>query len=98
MEGVLPLLVVLGVLGLVVAGPPPRWGTRWFWFWMCGAAAPLAVWAFAVTQLVTRRRHHPEGLRRLGGWAGLGLGLLLSVVTALAVAGLRRVVGDELVP
>ncbi|WP_404350484.1 hypothetical protein LG324_19105 [Phycicoccus jejuensis] len=92
-RGVLPALVALGVLGLVVAGPPPRWGTRWFWFWVCGAAVPLGVWAFAVLELVTRRRHHPEGLRRLGGWAGFGLGFVLSVAVPLVGAGVRRLLG-----
>lgn len=92
-QGVLPALVTLGVLGLVVAGPPPRWGNRWFWFWTCGALVPLGIWAFAVLELVTRRRHHPEGLRRLGGWAGFGLGFVVSVAVTLAPEGLRRLLG-----
>lgn len=90
----LDLLYVLGALlltGRLVAGPAPRVGTRWFWFWVI-VLSPASVGAvvYAVMELMGFRRR-PDGPleRRLrGGFAFLGC-LVLSIVVSAGLAYLR---------
>lgn len=89
--GQLALVLGLVAFGLIVLGPRPGRGTRWFWFWLLWAPFALGVLAYAVVELV-----RPGGLRRPGAGrrrrpgllgiliAWMGGGLLAQVVSALA--------------
>jgi hypothetical protein len=72
------LALVLGVvtLGLVVLGPRPARGTRWFWFWVMSTPLALGVLAYAVVELVRpgHRAGSDAGRPRYPGLAGLVLG------------------------
>ncbi len=99
--GPIALLVVLGTFLAVVGGPAPRWGTRWFWFWVLYLAAPVGLVAFVSLELLTRRRVDGVGTappRRPGGWRGIGLGILLGFALALSLDGLRALFGADVVP
>lgn len=69
----LGLVMIVGTLGLLIAGPEPRRATRWAWFWLLGLAAPLGTLAFLFLSGATSFRPTParkEG-RLTGGWAFL---------------------------
>jgi hypothetical protein len=94
------LLIAGAVLGLwaLVSGPDPVIGTRWFWFWLV-SGVPFglgALWWLARERPWSSRA--PVRDRRLKWWAGIGIGFVASLVIGLALMGLRRVVGDDVVP
>jgi hypothetical protein len=69
---------------LLVAGPQPRLGTKWAWFWL-GAAVAGGWLAFVVLEPVpfsVRQPLEPARTRVTGG-AGLALALVLLVVFGL---------------
>lgn len=79
--------LTLFALLVVVMGPRPGRGTRWFWFWLIGLPFGLGLLAFAVFEVL--KPPHPASApdatpRRYSGWTGLGLsilgGILISVV------------------
>jgi hypothetical protein len=76
--GQLSGLLGLVTFGLIVLGPRPGRGSRWFWFWLLPAPFALGVLAYAVVELVRPGRLHGSdaGRRRLPG----ALGLLIAVV------------------
>ena len=53
------LLLMVSTL-VVIVGPRPRRGTRWFWFWVVGGPLSLGVPIFAVAELL-RPRYELEG-------------------------------------
>lgn len=68
LRGGLLLTALAGVLG----GVQPRFGTRWFWFWLIGLSGGLGVAAYAVIEGV--RAGAPTSRRKpLRGWAGLAV-------------------------
>lgn len=76
---------------VIVLGPRPARGTRWFWFWLLPGPFLLAVPAFALLELLRPRADadaagHPPG--RAGRWSGLAgfvLGWLVWVVLTSAL-------------
>ncbi|MFL6151014.1 MAG: hypothetical protein ACJ72B_01415 [Ornithinibacter sp.] len=85
-------LMLFSIL-VVILGPRPRRGTRWFWFWLAGTPLSVGVALFAVLELV-RPRHeppgtvHPPGVAgRWNGLTGFAVGFVLSMVgTGLTLA------------
>ena len=78
-------LLLLATLVVVIMGPRPRRGTRWFWFWLLGGPLSVVVPVFAVAELI-RPRYEPEGTEHptgvAGRWSGLTgwvVGIVLSV-------------------
>ena len=104
-QGVAPLLslvLVLSALLVLVGGPAPRRGTRWFWFWAGGAPAGLGVLAWLVLE---RIRPPPPEISvegqpdlRWHGFAGLAILLLGGLLASLLLPGLRDLLGSGLVP
>lgn len=76
--------------GLVVLGPRPSRGTRWFWFWLLWAPLALGVLAYAVVELVRpgRLRRADDGHRRRSGLLGILIAWLGGGVVALGLAAL----------
>ncbi len=78
-------LLLLASTLVVIFGPRPRRGTRWFWFWLVGGPFAVGVPVFAVAELLRPRYEapdtaHPPGVAgRRSGLAGFGIGILLSV-------------------
>ncbi len=78
-------LLLLATLVVVILGPRPRRGTRWFWFWLIGGPLVAAVPLFAVAELLRPKDEaadtvHPPGVA--GRWSGLTgwvAGFMLSV-------------------
>ena len=90
------LLLLVSTL-VVILGPRPRRGTRWFWFWVVGGPLSVGVPIFAVAELL-RPRYEPEGTVRppgvAGRWSGLvgfALGVVLSIAGAAALSALTSV-------
>jgi len=81
---------------VVVLGPRPRRGTRWFWFWLVGGPLAVGVPIFAVAELL-RPRYEPEGTVHPSGaagrWNGL-TGFALGFVVALAGAAVLLALSD----
>lgn len=97
--GALPLLG----LGLVVWGPVPTRGTRWFWFWFGMFAGLVALPVLAVAEYLRPRpgparlaavdrtgRAVPETLPagRRTGWWGVLYGVVVGVLVGLVESGL----------
>ncbi len=87
-------LLLLACALVVIVGPRPRRGTRWFWFWMTGGPFSVGVPIFAVVELLRPRYEspdtvHPSGVAgRWSGLAGFGIGILLSMGGGLVVMNL----------
>ncbi|BFU44682.1 hypothetical protein [Krasilnikovia sp. MM14-A1004] len=95
--------IVLGVLflGVLVFGPAPRRGTRWYWFWLVSFAP------YGLGMLFWMFRDHPwsqsvavpgEGRQRDSGFRGLLVGIVAAFVIGLVVLALQSVLGDRWVP
>lgn len=88
------LLLLVSTL-VVIFGPRPRRGTRWFWFWLVGGPLAVGVPVFAVAELLRPRYEapgtvHPPGVAgRWSGLAGFGIGILVSIGGALILMGLN---------
>ncbi|CAN7307191.1 hypothetical protein [Knoellia sp. LjRoot47] len=81
----------LALFVFLVAGPSPRVGTRWFWFWVVlTLPAASGVVAYAVLELIGLRRRPDRPLdRRISGLRGF-LGSILVSMVVLAVAHTLR--------
>ncbi|WP_404385181.1 hypothetical protein LL946_04460 [Knoellia locipacati] len=79
------------VLVLLVAGPAPRVGTRWFWFWvLLNSPVALGFVAYAVLELIgIRPRPDPPLRRRLTGVVGFFGALLAGLVLGFGAEFLR---------
>ena len=87
---VISLVLGLAALAVLVSGPAPVLGTRWYWFWLVALppyALGLLFWL--VRDRPWSRRAAGGGLRRDRGILGLLTGLLV----ALLLGGLRHVLG-----
>ncbi len=99
---VLAAVVVLGWLAVLVVGPDPVVGTRWFWFWL--GSLPFGVGVLAWLYRERWRAPYPRSgagspaVARRSGWVGLGWTLLASLGLSLAVAAVRGLLGGALVP
>ena len=90
------LLLAVSIL-VVVLGPRPRRGTRWFWFWMVGGPLSVGVPIFVVAELL-RPRYEPEGTvhpsgvaGRRSGLAGFAIGVALTLVGGGVLIALNAV-------
>lgn len=87
----LGLLGVLGWLAYLLAGPDPRHGTRWGWFWL-GATLSVAVPLFVLVEPARLwARASPPRHRWLTGGRGLLLGLVASLAGRAALPDLTGV-------
>ncbi|MFE9692310.1 hypothetical protein [Micromonospora sp. NPDC005806] len=94
--GLLGLTLGLGWLVMLVAGPPPVAGTRWFWFWI--GLLPFGLGVLAWLYRERWRSDVPPTRARGSGWAGLGWLLVGGLLLSVAVAGLGVLLGGYLVP
>lgn len=98
--------IILGVisLGVLVAGPAPVLGTRWFWFWL------IYMVPYGLGLLFWLARDRPWSSRvpprsdvgaedgRDRGYLGFGFALLAGILIQVALLLLNGVTGDMLVP
>ena len=79
------LFEYLCTLGLVIWGPEPRRATRWAWFWLISAAAPLTAMVFLVLGgAISRLPAHDTTRRLTGGWAFLLAGAIAAVLSGVS--------------
>ncbi|TDC66335.1 hypothetical protein E1258_03105 [Micromonospora sp. KC207] len=98
------LFLAAVVLGVVVAGPAPVRGTRWFWFWLIyltphglGLLFWLArdhPWSRPAVPAAARSRVE----RRHSGILGFGIGILAAMLIGAVLLILRQALGDWWVP
>ncbi|RKN53129.1 hypothetical protein D7193_25455 [Micromonospora costi] len=100
----LPMLLLLGILTVLVFGPAPARGTRWFWFWVL-TGVPLGlgvIWWLARERPWYPAESPPPGPTgrdpRERWYVGLLIGIATSIVASLLLYGLRRVLGEGYVP
>ncbi|WP_091445292.1 hypothetical protein [Micromonospora yangpuensis] len=111
LPGPVPLLVTLAavvVLGVLVFGPAPVTGTRWFWFWLFGLSMGLGVLYWLAREhpwrVAARRPTGPVGTDPPGTdprrrwYLGLAVAIVGSLAVSLLVFSLQRVLGEQLVP
>ncbi|MEU7904963.1 hypothetical protein [Actinoplanes sp. NPDC049118] len=98
------LVLALLVLGVIVAGPAPVLGTRWFWFWLT-LTAPygLGLVFWLLRDRPWSRTARPalgaDGRqRRDRGFLGLLIGILASLLVSALVLVLNMALGDWWVP
>ena len=82
---------------VVIIGPRPRRGTRWFWFWVVGGPLSVGVPIYAVAELLRPRYElegtvHPPGVA--GRWSGL-IGLAIGFVVSLVGTGVLIALSAE---
>ncbi|MFG2039111.1 hypothetical protein [Dactylosporangium sp. NPDC048998] len=100
---IVPILAVI-FLGVVVAGPAPVRGTRWFWFWL------IYITPHGLGLLFWLARDHPWSRsaapaatpggpeRRDRGILGFGVGILATILIGALVLILHEALGDWWVP
>jgi hypothetical protein len=97
-------LVGLLILGIIVSGPAPVIGTRWFWFWLVtGAPFGLGLLYWLGRERPWSRtaiaRAGPIGRDPRYRWyAGVGFTILGTLLSSLLAYWLNRVLGGEIVP
>lgn len=98
------LLLALPFLVVLVTGPAPVVGTRWFWYWFV-TTAPFALgllyWLARErpwSSTATAREGPPGKENRYRWYLGIGYGLLTAIVGSLLLLGLNRMAGDWLFP
>jgi hypothetical protein len=90
------LLLLVSTL-VVILGPRPRRGTRWFWFWLIGGPLAVAVPVFAVAELLRPRYEpagtvHPPGVAgRWSGFAGYLVALAFSFAAGWGLTALTEI-------
>lgn len=96
-------LLILAFLAVVVTGPAPVLGTRWYWFWLTWTAPyglGLMFWLFR--DRPWSRTARPAGKSdtdsRDRGWLGLLTGILASFLLSVVVSVLNGLLGDQWVP
>ncbi|MEV4618840.1 hypothetical protein AB0J74_09070 [Asanoa sp. NPDC049573] len=99
----LATVLALLCLAILIQGPAPGLGTRWFWFFLGGLPFGLGVllwlraerpWAEPAPPAPDRKTGQPK---RYGGLTGLGLMILGGIVLSILVA-LLRALPEWLVP
>lgn len=101
--GITFLLAVV-ILGVGIAGPPPRRGTRWFWFWLIYLTPQglgLLFWLLREHPWARSAPHAaPSGSveRRDRGALGFAIGLILAILYIAVVSILHKALGDWWVP
>nr|WP_240742144.1 hypothetical protein [Micromonospora zingiberis] len=98
------LVLAAVFLGVVVAGPAPVLGTRWFWFWLvCAAPYGLGLLLWLSRDRPWTRPAVPAAMpgdreRRDRGVFGLVLGILAGILVSLLLLALNEALGDRWVP
>ncbi|RKN41379.1 hypothetical protein [Micromonospora endolithica] len=83
-------------LALLVGGPKPAAGTRWFWWWL--GLLPYGLGMLAWVDREWWRRRQKPAHDRYTGWFGLGCLVGVSIVVSLLLLALRAVLGGWVVP
>ncbi|GIF14273.1 hypothetical protein [Actinoplanes teichomyceticus] len=99
------LLFTVVFLGVILAGPAPLTGTRWYWFWLF-ALVPfglgLLYWTFRDVPWTRPRQvppPTPDGAEhRLRGFRGLIAAALVSAGVSLLLVLLTMLLGERWVP
>jgi hypothetical protein len=92
----LGLVLALVMLVMLIAGPAPARGTRFYWFWVMWLPLGSGVlWWLAVERPWSRR---PPPKTRQNGLGGLALLFLVTVAAHLALFALQHLLGPSLVP
>ena len=93
--GLLGVLTGLLWLTMLVAGPPPRRGTRWYWFWL-----GLLPYGVGMLAWLYREKWRPpaDRVNRHTGWLGVAWAIAFGFVIGAAVVGARYLLGGSVVP
>ncbi|MBQ1025483.1 hypothetical protein [Micromonospora sp. C95] len=95
------LAAAVAIIGVLLAGPAPVQGTRWFWFWLvCLVPFGLGLlWWLARERPWTYADSPPAGPRqRSHGALGFVLGLVAALLSSMLVLVLGQLLGDWWVP
>lgn len=95
--------VTLGliVLGVLIGGPAPVLGTRWFWFWLTlftPYSLGVVFWMFRDRPWSRTVRPAAGGKGRDRGWFGLVTGILAAILISVILSVLRGLLGERWVP
>lgn len=100
----LSLALVLVGLGVLIAGPAPVTGSRWFWFWLGGVPFGLGLlywlarerpWADPAPPPLDPKTGRPK---RRTGLTGFLVMILSGIVVSILVAVLAGLLPDNVVP
>ncbi|MFI7214844.1 hypothetical protein ACIBP4_28890 [Micromonospora maritima] len=92
----LALTIGVGWLLMLVAGPPPVAGSRWYWFWI--GLLPYALGVLAWAWRERWRAEAPVTGTRGSGWRGFGGLVVGGILVSMAVAVLGILLGGYVVP
>jgi hypothetical protein len=107
MRSLVPLLSIavgLTMLIVLIAGPAPVVGTRWYWFWVL-TGVPLGLgllfWLFRErpwSPAAETPTDRSGTARRRSGYTGFGISFLTALAGNVLLFALSRVVGDWIIP
>ncbi|MEU4564159.1 hypothetical protein AB0F72_37750 [Actinoplanes sp. NPDC023936] len=86
-------VLALGTLLVVIAGPAPVRGTRWYWFWLTLVTSyglGMLLWLFRDRPWVSVTEEPGDRDR---GLIGLGAALLANIAIAIVLFGVGRLLG-----
>jgi len=95
LPGLLDTVLTVVCLGVLIAGPPPVLGTRWFWFWVgtFDLGLGILVWLAAERPWATPDPPPPDPKtgkpRRYGGATGFVATILVGIAASILLAVLR---------
>jgi hypothetical protein len=93
------LLLLLTSVLLVIGGPAPVLGTRWFWFWLvAGLPWGLGMLFWMARERPWRTRPDGDPAKRDKGWRGRVLTIVGGILVGVLLLGINWVAGDWLVP
>lgn len=93
---VVAFLLLLAGVGILIGGPAPVRGTRWFWFWIGQVPLGLGYLAWLASERPWTEPKPRE--KRQTGWFGFALLVVASIVISIVAYQVNKLLGQGTIP